>query len=259
MRIPIFQLEHKKTYKEEYQKMMKVLMSKCISYEKKDYNYFDFMNEYIFHNWKYRDTYLDIYEYLNSIGVNSKNKKITKESFINFLEFILNMQLVQNSIKRYYENTKYSVKCKSIIVHNIPVLLESYGYEAYSLDDRIILIEQDATYDDLSLLVPKEIEELLISYKSRNNSGIKMKRIILEKLYQYLLSDIDKYKSYNSSLFSSIKTVITKMGVSQDIDKKYQNLTNYKLRKYYDNCYQMILYLIKTEEVLKAKEELKNI
>ena len=116
MRIPIFQLEHKKTYKEEYQKMMKVLMSKCISYEKKDYNYFDYMNEYIFHNWKYRDTYLDIYEYLNSIGVNSKNKKITKESFINFLEFILNMQLVQNSIKRYYENTKYSVKCKSIIV-----------------------------------------------------------------------------------------------------------------------------------------------
>ena len=169
------------------------------------------------------------------------------------------MQLVQNSIKRYYDNTKYSVKCKSIIVHNIPVLLESYGYEAYSLDDRIILIEQDATYDDLSLLVPKEIEELLISYKSRNNSGIKMKRIILEKLYQFLLSDIDKYKSYNSSLFSSIKTVITKMGVSQEIDKKYQNLTNYKLRKYYDNCYQMILYLIKTEEVLKAKEELKNI
>ncbi len=85
-----------------------------------------------------------------------------------------------------------------------------------------------------------------------------MKRIILEKLYQFLLSDIDKYKSYNSSLFSSIKTVITKMGVSQEIDKKYQNLTNYKLRKYYDNCYQMILYLIKTEEVLKAKEELKN-
>ena len=118
--------------------------------------------------------------------------------------------------------------------------------------------EKDATYDDLSLLVPKEIEELLISYKSRNNSGIKMKRIILEKLYQFLLSDIDKYKSYNSSLFSSIKTVITKMGVSQEIDKKYQNLTNYKLRKYYDNCYQMILYLIKTEEVLKAKEELKN-
>ena len=169
------------------------------------------------------------------------------------------MQFVQNSIKRYYDNTKYSIKCKSIITHNIPVLLESYHYEAYSLDDRVILIENDSTYDDLLSIVPNEIQELILSYKSKNNSGIKMKRIILEKMYRYLLEDIDKYKGYNSTLFSSIKTVVTKMGVSQEVDKKYQNLTNYKLRKYYDNCYEMMVYLIKTEEVLKAKEELKNI
>ena len=86
-----------------------------------------------------------------------------------------------------------------------------------------------------------------------------MKRIILDKLYNYLLKDIDKYKGYNSTLFSSIKTIITKMGVSGEIDKKYQNLTNYKLRKYYDNCYQMIIYLIKTEDILKIKDEIKNI
>ena len=49
------------------------------------------------------------------------------------------------------------------------------------------------------------------------------------------------------------------MGVSGEIDKKYQNLTNYKLRKYYDNCYQMIIYLIKTEDILKIKDEIKNI
>ena len=147
MRIPIFQLEHKKTYKEEYQKILKIFLSKCISYDKKDYNYFEYMNEYIFHNWKYRDTYLDCYEYLDSIGINIKTKKITKEGFINFLEFILNMQFVQNNIKRYSNNTTYSIKCKSIITHNIPVILESYNYEAYSLDDRIILIEKDTSYD----------------------------------------------------------------------------------------------------------------
>lgn len=259
MRIPIFQLEHKKTYKEEYQKILKIFLSKCISYDKKDYNYFEYMNEYIFHNWKYRDTYLDCYEYLDSIGINIKTKKITKEGFINFLEFILNMQFVQNNIKRYSDNTTYSIKCKSIITHNIPVILESYNYEAYSLDDRIILIEKDTSYEELLSLVPDDIGELLLSYKSKNNNGIKMKRIILDKLYNYLLKDIDKYKGYNSTLFSSIKTIITKMGVSGEIDKKYQNLTNYKLRKYYDNCYQMIIYLIKTEDILKIKEEIKNI
>ena len=69
--------------------------------------------------------------------------------------------------------------------------------------------------------------------------------------------DIEKYKSYNSSVYSSIKTVITKMGVIGDIDKKYSDLSNYKLRKYYDNCFSMMSYLIRTENILKYKEEIK--
>ena len=80
MRIPIFQIDHKKTYKEEYQKIMKIFMTKCVHFEKKDYTYFDFINEFLFHNWKYRDTYLDCYEYLDSIGIHMKNKKISKEA-----------------------------------------------------------------------------------------------------------------------------------------------------------------------------------
>ena len=39
------------------------------------------------------------------------------------------MQFVQNNIKRYSDNTTYSIKCKSIITHNIPVILESYNYD----------------------------------------------------------------------------------------------------------------------------------
>ena len=82
--------------------------------------------------------------------------------------------------------------------------------------------------------------------------------MILEKLYRYLEKDIEKYKNYNSSIFNTIKLVITKMGVIGNIDRKYQELSNYKLRKYYDNCYSMIMYLIQTEKVLKYKEEIKS-
>ena len=72
------------------------------------------------------------------------------------------------------------------------------------------------------------------------------------------MTDVEKYKSYNSSIFSSIKLVINKMGVVGDIDKKYQNLSNYKLRKYYDYCFNMITYLLRTETINKYKEELKS-
>ena len=48
------------------------------------------------------------------------------------------------------------------------------------------------------------------------------------------------------------------MGVIGDIDKKYQNLSNYKLRKYYDYCFNMMTYLLRTETINKYKEELKS-
>ena len=258
MRISIFHLEHNKTYKEEYHKMVKVLGSKCITFEKKEYSYFDFINNYLFNNWKFRGTYLDCYEYLESIGINIKSRKIAKESFINFLEFILNIQLLIQNLKYYSEKIEVSMKCNSILKHNIPLILEFYGYQAYSLDDRIIILEKDLSYDDLANILPNDIYELLLSYKSNTNNGIKMKRLILYKIYQYIIKDIEKYKSYNSSVFTSIKLVINKMGIIGEIDKKYKDLSNYKLRKYYDNCFEMIVYLLNTENILKYKEEIRK-
>ena len=75
MRIPIFLKENKNTYKDEYLQIIKVLSSKCLIYEKNSYSYFEFINSYLFHNWEYRGTYLDVYSYLESIGINLNNKK----------------------------------------------------------------------------------------------------------------------------------------------------------------------------------------
>ena len=258
MRMSIFNLNNNDTYKDEYIKIIKVLNSKCITIQKKTYSYFDYINTYLFNNWKYRNTYIDCYEYLKFIGVNVNSKKISLDGFINLIEFILNIQILIESNKYYNDNTTYSVPAKSIIFHNIPLILDKLNYQAYDLDDKVMIFKKDIDYEDLFNIVPDDINELILSYSNINNNGIKTKRIILNKLYNYLLVDYEKYKSYNSSIFSSIKLVINKMGVIGDIDKKYQNLSNYKLRKYYDYCFNMITYLLRTETINKYKEELKN-
>ena len=259
MRIPIFNIDKKTSYKDEYLKMMKILNTKCVSFNNNDYTYFDFVNNHLFNNWKYRETYLDCYEYLEHIGVSINNKKISEEAFYNFLEFILNIELLIENIKLYYDNTKFSVKCKSVIFHNIPIILEENGYASYNIDDKIIITKKDIVYDELKDLVPSDIYELILSYTNINNNGIKMKKIILNKLFDYLNMDSDKYKSYNNSVFNSVKLIINKMGVAKEIDKKYSNLSNYKLRKYYDNAFYMITYLINTEDIIKYRDEIKKI
>ena len=258
MRMSIFNLNNNDTYKDEYIKIIKVLNSKCITIQKKTYSYFDYINTYLFNNWKYRNTYIDCYEYLRFIGVNVNSKKISLDAFINLIEFILNIQILIESNKCYNDNTIYNVPAKSIIFHNIPLILDKLNYQAYDLDDKVMIFKKDIDYEDLFSIVPDDINELILSYSNINNNGIKTKRIILNKLYNYLLTDVEKYKSYNSSIFSSIKLVINKMGVVGDIDKKYQNLSNYKLRKYYDYCFNMITYLLRTETINKYKEELKS-
>ena len=138
------------------------------------------------------------------------------------------------------------------------MILDKLDYQAYDLDDKVVIFKKNIDYEDLFSIVPDDINELILSYSNINNNGIKIKRIILNKLYNYILSDIDKYKSFNSSVYQSIKLVITKMGVVGEIDKKYQNLSNYKLRKYYDYCFNMMTYLLRTETINKYKEELKS-
>ncbi len=259
MRISIFQKNNHTTYKEEYSKIIKVLNSKCITYDKKNYTYFDFINTYLFHHWKYRETFLSCTEYLNFIGVDINHKKINEESFINFIEFLLNIQLLLESMKKQNDTVKFSQESYSILFHNIPLILERYGYQAYDLDDKVLIYKNTLEYEELLNIVPDDIYELLLSYNHIDNNGIRMKRIILNKIYNYIEKDIDKYKSYNNSIYQSIKLVIMKMGVIGNIDKKYLKLTNYKLKKYYDYCFHMMCYLIQSEEIYKYKEEIKNI
>ena len=208
MRISIFNLNNNDTYKDEYIKIIKVLNSKCITMQRKTYSYFEYINTYLFNNWKYRNTYIDCYEYLKFIGVNVNSKKISLDGFINLIDFILNIQILIESNKYYNDNTTYSVPAKSIIFHNIPLILDKLNYQAYDLDDKVMIFKKDIDYEDLFNIVPDDINELILSYSNLNNNGIKTKRIILNKLYNYLLVDYEKFKSYYSSIFSSIKLVI---------------------------------------------------
>ena len=256
MRISIFNLSNKNTYKDEYYKIMKVLNSKCLLYDKEIYNYFEFIDTYLFHHWKYRKTFLDCASYMEFIGIN-KNKKITEESFLNFLEFLLNIELLLESIKKY-KTLVFNDKANSILFHNIPIIIENMGYQPITIDDKVYLLKQNLIYDDLLEIVPNDLYDLITSYNLIENNGIKTKRLILNKIYNIMAQETEKYKSYNNSIFSSIKTVITKMGVIGDIDKKYANLTNYKLRKYYDYCHELMVYLIKTESINKYKNEIKD-
>ena len=259
MRKNIFNIDNKINIKDEYNKIIKVLGTKCVLYKKHSYSYFDFINIFIFNNWEYRSTYIDLYDYLNSLGINIKTKKINTKSFLNLLEFLLNIELFLENNKYYSDNVTISTQCRSILQHNIYLILDSLEYEAYKLDDKIIIYKKNIDFNSIKEIVPDNIYDLLLSYNDFNNNGIKIKRIILYKIFEYINKDYDKYKNYNSTVLTSVKFIVNKLGVDGDIDRKYKDMSLYKLKKYYDYCFTLMVYLIRSEIVLKYRDEIRDL
>ena len=259
MRKTIFNLDNKINIKDEYVKIIKVLSNKCVLYKKRSYSYFDFVNTFIFNNWEYRSTFIDLYDYLKHLGVNLKSKKISNNSFLNLLEFLLNIEYFIENNKYYSDNVTINTQCRSIVQHNIYLILESLDYESYRLDDKIIICKKNLDFNNLEEILPDDIYELLLSYNNINNNGIKTKRIILNKIYQYINNDYEKYKNYNSTVLTRVKFIVNKLGIDGEIDKKYKDLSLYKLKKYYDYSFTMMVYLIRSEIVLKYRDKVRDL
>lgn len=259
MRKTIFNLDNKINIKDEYIKIIKVLSNKCVLYKKRSYSYFDFVNTFIFNNWEYRATFIDLYDYLKHLGVNIKSKKISNNSFLNLLEFLLNIEYFIENNNYYSDNVTINTQCRSIVQHNIYLILESLDYESYRLDDKIIICKKNLDFNNLEEILPDDIYELLLSYNNINNNGIKTKRIILNKIYQYINNNYDKYKNYNSTVLTSVKFIVNKLGIDGEIDKKYKDLSLYKLKKYYDYSFTMMVYLIRSEIVLKYRDKVRDL
>ena len=259
MRKTIFNLDNKINIKDEYIKIIKVLSNKCVLYKKRSYSYFDFVNTFIFNNWEYRSTFIDLYDYLKHLGVNLKSKKISNNSFLNLLEFLLNIEYFIENNNYYSDNVTINTQCRSIVQHNIYLILESLDYESYRLDDKIIICKKNLDFNNLEEILPDDIYELLLSYNNINNNGIKTKRIILNKIYQYINNNYDKYKNYNSTVLTSVKFIVNKLGIYGEIDKKYKDLSLYKLKKYYDYSFTMMVYLIRSEIVLKYRDKVRDL
>lgn len=254
MRTPIFQIQNHKSFKEEYLKIMKVLSSKCVLYDKKNYTYFDFIDTYLFQHWNYRGTYLDCSSYLLSIGIDLNHfHKIHEEAFFNFLEFLLNIQLLMESMKKM-KSVTFSDTCQSILFHNIPYIIEEMGYSIYDLDDQVYLLPRDVTYDDFMDTIPNTLKECMILYRSYNHQGMKMKRMILSKMYPMM----EKYKPNHTGVYMSMKHIVCKMGIIGEIDKKYKGFSHYKLKKYYDYCFEMMCYLVNSHKIQQYREEIKG-
>jgi len=262
MRKTIFELENRLDIQKEFLNFVKVFGEENgILYGYEYMNFFSFLNKYIFNNWKYRDTYIDLYDYLEHIGV-SKNclegtSPISEESFLNFLEFILNLYYKVILSEKTIKNVEFkNESLKHIIPHNIPIILEKMNYSIENKGDIIILVKRDADVDSVLEIVPENISDLLLEYNDIRNNNIESKKSILKQLDLYIEEDKKKYKSIGSDTYNSIQTIVNKMGINHPIkEEPYSSFDEKILITWYDKCFKLMIHLIRIKDINEINKE----
>lgn len=268
----IFELENRLDINKEFNKIIDELYfdENAALYSESSYHSRQYtslivaIDKMCFFKWKYRDTFMDVEEFIDSIGIDPERVLlrgtyyISREKFLFFLEFLINMYPL---IK--LEEIELSKRAIAIF-ENIPRILEKMNYKLEELEDKIIITKRDANVDTVLTNVPINIAHLLLEYNDfKISNDIKEKKAILKAIDLYLDNDDKKIKkqirSIDKELVDTFETILNNMGINHDNnDEKYKSMTDEEKIKWYDKCFLLIIHGIRAITVNEIKNERKE-
>ena len=264
----IFDVENRLDIRREYERLARVFYEDRESalyaeddYHQKEYStLIEAIDKMIFLKWKYRDTFIDVDEYLEHIGVDYEKtliygvEPIDKTTFLYFLEFLANMWVL---IKK--EDSIELSQRAIATMENIPKILEKMNYKLKEVEDKVIIVKRDSDVDSILTVVSEDIADILLEYNDfRIKNNIEEKKKILKKIDLYIEKNI-KIKSFDKGLDDSIGTIVNKMGINHPIEEEIKTLTISELTEWYDKCFFMMIHAIRTVEINKIKDERKKL
>lgn len=255
----IFDIENRLDIQKEFIKIIEVLHIKPNTCLKKDRYYDTFINminDDLFLSWKYRDTFLSVSEYLEHIGITSDilsgTCSISPETFLHYIEFLLNMVLCNHIPFRNMD------KVVIAILENIHIILEKMNYTFKKVDnDKILIIKRNEDVDSILKKVPESIKTILLEYNDfRNENDIVTKTTLLKKLDLYIEENKKVIKGLDSKLYDTIGLIVNNMGINHPIiNAPFNSFTENELLAWYDKCFLLMIHAIRAIDVNNIKNE----
>lgn len=272
-------LENKWDSVAEIERIYKLLNRKSITNPfGKDMSPIEVVNQYCFHNWNNRHSYLNIDDMAEALNIELSYYKIPSNMSItmilNYLELASNIvMLCDNKIFEGGSAFEYYTDYK-ILDENIDAALEHLNFckKEFEKEERIILVEKNASATAVAEIMDEDTGCKVIEYNHHLLKGnIDKKKEILLQLankYEGIKSNI---KSSNKQLDDNIGFMLNNIHIRHN-NKSGKNKKEYvsKMRKdtiekWYDETYQMLLlaFLLneqtdRSKKISQLKEKLNN-
>lgn len=242
----------------------------------KGYSLREYVDSYIFEDWKWRGHFLNVDDFLESIRYDD----IVKFSEVCHLEsFLLLIELVYNFWKlSHIELTKDGSELKwgGNFYHLNTVMednLQKFNHKAYFCDERILVIEDKPEVTAVVEIVDRILAIDVIRYNHRSLKGeLEAKKKILLALGAEIEPKRKDLQSRNKQLSEDIFFMLNSINIrhnncNEKDPSKYKEyvaqMTNEQLEEWYDELYQMILLAIllldnidRTTKVKELKEKI---
>lgn len=180
-----------------------------------------FLNSYLFSDWKYRDTCLDVDEYIQRAkAVITDNKYIilTEEQVIN------NLEVMDNFVKLFFDNEdvlfedygiEWYTDLETVFLHLIKTMEKRMGLSVREYKDRIVLYPKNAPLEKvIDLCDDEDVQWELIKYV-REDLSLSDKRKSLAYLATnlYIESDKNETDEHIKSLIEKAENILNNLHI----------------------------------------------
>ena len=219
------------------------------------YTLFQFVNVYCFRDWAYRNHFVDVDDFLNTLDYEELKESASYDvdSMLTLIELIYNFWILS---EQKVNDDSGDFGCFGNYYHLKNVMddiLAQYNHMAYidKKNNRVLVIEDKVEVTAAAEIVPDELTLDVIRYNHKSLQGdIEAKRAILLRFGAELESKRKKLNQVNRQLEDNIFFMLNNLNIRHN-NRSKNNPSKYKeyvakmridrLEKWYDELYQMIL------------------
>lgn len=192
-----------------------------------------------------------------------QNMNITKEEFVYYLEYLLNV--LQISV---YAGPQYSEFCSNSEVYRVLYrVIDEIGYEIIPSEQGYYLVQKN-TKLEVATNITKDVYDLnsalyLYTHSSYKDNLVK-KADILCRIYKYLESLRTQINQYgHGEMYRDISKLMDALDIRHSPNKKsseaIENMTKEELLEWYDKLFEMCISLIILVDYSSKRKDIKEL
>lgn len=237
------------------------------------YSLFDFVDKYCFRRWANRGRCINVYDFLDTIGVGNALdcEPDSYDSFFVFVEAIYNFwYLAMNHLKSGHSSFHASNEARELKRIMDDVLSENnLSAHYYTEQEKCIIIEKSPQVTAAAEASAPELAWEIIRYNHRELAGdVAKKKAILKALGDELEGRKAEISSINSTLYNTITGALNNLNIRHN-NVNPDNKSTFKqvvadmpaeeLEQHYDDLYQLILLAIMEMDNVDRQRDMKQL